>query len=234
VTDERIDLAGLLGKTALLSDLSQPELHTLATRTVRKLFNTDELLFSEGEPCNGLHIIARGKVRIFKTSINGREQVLAVNMPGESVAELPVFDGGPFPASAVATEETEIAYISRRDFQAYCMDHPEVALKVLKVVGARLRRLVGIIEELSFTTVRQRLISALLKLAESEGISSSRGVEFQLPASHQELANQLGTVRELISRNLMRLQAEGLLDVDARQIVVKNMKGLSALLESTQ
>jgi CRP/FNR family transcriptional regulator len=234
VTDERIDLAGLLGKTALLSDLSQPELHTLATRTVRKLFNTGELLFSEGEPCNGLHIIARGKVRIFKTSINGREQVLAVNMPGESVAELPVFDGGPFPASAVATEETEIAYISRRDFQAYCMDHPEVALKVLKVVGARLRRLVGIIEELSFTTVRQRLISALLKLAESEGISSSRGVEFQLPASHQELANQLGTVRELISRNLMRLQAEGLLDVDARQIVVKNMKGLSALLESTQ
>ena len=234
MTDERIDLAGLLGKTALLSDLSQPELDTLATRTVRKLFNTGELLFSEGEPCNGLHIIARGKVRIFKTSINGREQVLAVNMPGESVAELPVFDGGPFPASAVATEETEIAYISRRDFQAYCMDHPEVALKVLKVVGARLRRLVGIIEELSFTTVRQRLISALLKLAESEGISSSRGVEFQLPASHQELANQLGTVRELISRNLMRLQAEGLLDVDARQIVVKNMKGLSALLESTQ
>lgn len=234
MTAERIDLAGVLGKTALLSDLSQPELHTLATRTVRKLFNTGEMLFSEGEPCNGLHIIARGKVRIFKTSINGREQVLAVNMPGESVAELPVFDGGPFPASAVATEETEIAYISRRDFQAYCVDHPEVALKVLKVVGARLRRLVGIIEELSFTTVRQRLISALLKLAESEGISSSHGVEFQLPASHQELANQLGTVRELISRNLMRLQAEGLLDVDARQIVVKDMKGLSALLESTQ
>ncbi len=233
MTAERIDLAEVLGKTALLSDLSQPELHTLATRTVRKLFNTGELLFSEGEPCNGLHIIARGKVRIFKTSISGREQVLAVNMPGESVAELPVFDGGPFPASAMATEEAEIAYISRRDFQAYCMDHPEVALKVLKVVGARLRRLVGIIEELSFTTVRQRLISALLKLAESEGIGSSRGVEFQLPASHQELANQLGTVRELISRNLMRLQAEGLLDVDARQIVVKDMKGLSALLEST-
>jgi CRP/FNR family transcriptional regulator len=234
VTAERIDLAAVLGKTALLSSLSQPELQTLAALTVRKLFSAGELLFSEGEPCNGLHIIARGKVRIFKTSMSGREQVLAVNTPGESVAELPVFDGGPFPASAVATEETEIAYISRRDFQAYCMDHPEVALKVLQVVGARLRRLVGIIEELSFTTIRQRLISALLKLAESEGKKTARGIEFQLPASHQELANQLGTVRELISRNLMRLQAEGLLDVDARQIVVKDMKGLSALLESAQ
>ena len=94
--------------------------------------------FSEGEPCNGLHIIAQGKVRIFKTSMSGREQVLAVNVPGESVAELPVFDGGPFPASAVAIEDAEIAFISRRDFQAYCMEHPEVALKVLQVVGSRL------------------------------------------------------------------------------------------------
>jgi CRP/FNR family transcriptional regulator len=233
VTAERIDLAGVLGKTALLSGLSQPELQMLASRTVRKLFSTGELLFSEGEPCHGLHIIARGKVRIFKTSMSGREQVLAVNTPGESVAEVPVFDGGPFPASAVAIEDAEIAYISRRDFQAYCMEHPEVALKVLQVVGTRLRRLVGIIEELSLTTIRQRLIAALVKLAQSEGTKTARGIEFQLPATHQELANQLGTVRELISRNLMRLQAEGLLDVDARQIVVKDMRGLSALLEAT-
>ena len=233
MTSPRIDLASVLGKTALLSSLSQPELQLLSARTVRKLYHAGELLFSEGDPCNGLHIIATGKIRIFKTSINGREQVLAVNVPGESVAELPVFDGGPFPASAVAIEDTEIAFISRRDFQAYCMDHPEVSLKVLVVVGARLRRLVGIIEELSFTTIRQRLIAALVKLAESDGRKTTRGTEFQLPASHQELANQLGTVRELISRNLMRLQAEGLLEVEARQIVVKDIKGLSALLETS-
>ena len=216
-----------------MSGLTPGELHILAARTVRKRFSTGQLLFSEGEPCHGLHIIASGKVRIFKTSLSGREQVLAVNTPGESVAELPVFDGGPFPASAVAIEDAEIAFISRRDFQAYCMEHPEVALKVLATVGGRLRRLVGIIEELSFTTIRQRLITALLLLAESEGKQTERGIEFQLPASHQELANQLGTVRELISRNLMRLQAEGLLDVDARQIVVTDIKGLRALLTAT-
>jgi len=232
VSAPRTDLFACLEKTALLSSLSQPELQMLAARTVRKLFSAGELIFSEGEPCSGLHIIARGKVRIFKTSMSGREQVLAVNGPGETVAELPVFDGGPFPASALAVEDAELAFISRRDFNAYCLEHPEVALKVLSVVGARLRRLVSIIEELSFTTIRQRLIAALVKLAQSEGKTTARGVEFQLPATHQELANQLGTVRELISRNLMRLQAEGLLDVDARQIVVKDMKGLSALLEA--
>jgi CRP/FNR family transcriptional regulator len=231
VSPQRIELAGVLERTALLSSLSQQELQLLAARTVRKHLSEGELLFSEGEPCSGLHIIAQGKVRIFKTSIGGREQVLALNGPGESVAELPVFDGGPYPASAIAVEDSEVAFISRRDFHAYCLEHPEVALKVLLVVGGRLRRLVGIIEELSFTTIRQRLISALLKLAQTEGRKTERGIEFQLPATHQELASQLGTVRELISRNLMRLQAEGLLEVDARHIVVKDMKGLSALLE---
>jgi CRP-like cAMP-binding protein len=232
VTQPRIDLASVLEKTALFTSLSPSEIQHLAARTLRKLFSAGELLFSEGEPCKGLHIIARGKIRIFKTSLSGREQVLAVNTEGESVAELPVFDGGAYPASAVAIEETEVAFISRRDFHAYCMEHPEVSLKVLSVVGGRLRRLVGIIEELSFTTIRQRLISALIKLAQTGGRQTSRGIEFMLPGSHQELANQLGTVRELISRNLMRLQAEGLLDVDARQIVVKDIKGMSALLES--
>ena len=227
-----IDLASVLQRAPLLSSLSQAELQLLAARTARKSFGNGQLLFSEGDPCNGLHIIARGKVRIFKTSVSGREQVLALNGPGETVAELPVFDGGPYPASALAVEECEIAFISRRDFQAFCIEHPEVALKVLSVVGSRLRRLVGIIEELSFTTIRQRLISVLVKLAQTAGKKTEIGIEFQLPATHQELANQLGTVRELISRNLMRLQAEGLIEVDARQIVVKDLKELSALLEA--
>lgn len=233
VTTQRTNLAEVLGRAALLAGLSQSELQLLAARTVRKPFHAGELIFSEGEPCHGLHIIASGKVRIFKTSANGREQVLAVNVPGESVAELPVFDGGTYPASAVAIQQTEIAFISRRDFHAYCLEHPEVALKVLSVVGGRLRRLVGIIEELSFTTVRQRLVSMLVRLAETEGKATEHGIEFLLPATHQELAHQLGTVRELISRNLMRLQAEGLIDVDARLIVVKDRKGLAALLESS-
>ncbi len=232
MSTQRIDLVAVLQGTALFSGLSADELRALAARTVRKRFKTGELLFSEGEPCHGLHVIATGKVRIFKTSVSGREQVLAVNQAGESVAELPVFDGGEYPASGIAIEETQIAFISQRDFHGYCLEHPEVALKVLSVVGARLRRLVGIIEELSFTTIRQRLVSALIRLAESQGTKTAAGIEFQLPATHQELANQLGTVRELISRNLMRLQAEGFLEVDARRIVVKDMKGLSKLLET--
>jgi len=234
LASDRVDLVETLQKTALLSSLSPVELKLLAERTVRRQVSAGEILFHEGEPCKALHIIARGKVRIYKVSASGREQVLAVNGPGDSVAEVPVFDGGPYPASAVALEAGEIAFISRRDFQAFCMDHPEVALKMLEAVGARLRRLVSIIEELSFTTIRQRLVSALLRMAQSTGKKTDHGIELILPGSHQELANELGTVRELISRNLMRLQAEGLLEVDARQVVIKDVKGLRAVVEDAQ
>ena len=228
-----LDVSAVLQRTALLSSLTPEEIRLLSVRALNKHFAKRELLFSEGERCNGLHVIASGRVRIFKTSLGGREQILAVNIPGETVAELPVFDGGPYPASAVAIEDVEIAFISRQIFQSFCIEYPQVALKVLTVVGARLRRLVGIIEELSFTTIRERLISTLLRLAENQGVASDRGIEFQLPGSHQELASQLGTVRELISRNLMRLQAEGLLEVDARLIVIKDIKGLRATLAQT-
>lgn len=204
----------------------------LAAHFVRRRHGHGELLFSEGDPCRGLYIIESGKLRIFKSSPNGREQVLAVEGPGGSVAELPVFDGGPYPASASTVEDSQILFVSRPDLRSFCLQHPEVALKMLAVVGARLRRLVGIIEELSFTTVRQRLVAALVRLAQATGKQTDRGIEFELAGTHQEMAHQLGTVRELVSRNLMRLQAEGLLEVEARSIVVRDMSGLSALLEA--
>jgi CRP/FNR family transcriptional regulator len=225
-------VAASLAAVPLFSGLSPDEVRQLAPRFVRKRYGQGELLFSEGDPCRGLYIIDAGRLRIFKSSPSGREQVLAVEGPGSSVAELPVFDGGPYPASVSAVEDSLILFISRQDLRAFCLERPEVALKMLAVVGARLRRLVGIIEELSFTTVRQRLVAALVRLAQSAGRHTAQGIEFELPGTHQELAHQLGTVRELVSRNLMRLQAEGLLQVDARSIVVLDMPGLTALLES--
>lgn len=221
-----------LGSVALFGGLSPEEIRLLAARTVPKRIVAGELLFSEGDACKGLYVIASGKLRIFKSSASGREQVLAVEGPGGSVAELPVFDGGPYPASVSAVEDSQILFISREDFRRFCLERPEVALKMLAVVGARLRRLVGIIEELSFATVRQRLVAVLLRMAESEGKRTEGGIDFELPGTHQDLAQQMGTVRELVSRNLMRLQAEGLLRVDGRSITVLNLPGLSAITEN--
>jgi CRP-like cAMP-binding protein len=220
------DIQSVLRKTALFTSLSENEMDALRSRVTRRHFRRGELLFNEGDSCSGLFLVASGKVRIFKVSAAGREQVLALEGPGSSFAELPVFDGGKYPASASALEDSEILFISRKDLHNYCREHPDVALKMLAVVGTRLRRLVGIIEDLSFATVRQRLISVLLRLVQECGAETTQGVRVELTKSHQDLAAELGTVRELISRNLSRLQAEGFLEVDGRRITVKDLAGL--------
>ena len=121
----------------------------------------------------------------------------------------PVFDGGSYPASVTAIDDATCSSSANRTFRHFALSHPQVALKVLRVVGSRLRRLVGIIEELSFTTVSHRLASFLLRLAQKEGKPAAAGVEVSLPVSNQELASQIGTVRELVSRNLSRSAGGG-------------------------
>ena len=234
MSNHREQISSALKRAQLFAGLSEPEMQSLSARAVRKLYEAGELVFSEGEPCEGFYVVLSGKIRIFKTSANGREQILAIEGPGSSVAELPVFDGGRYPASVGAIDPSEMIFISRKDFQAFCLEHPQVALKVLAVVGSRLRRLVGIIEELSFTTVRQRLVSHLLRLANDIGQKTDRGIQITLPGSHQDLAHQIGTVRELVSRNLSRLQAEGLLELDARHILIRDAKGLEAIQSSSE
>ena len=157
-------------------------------------------------------------------------QVLSIDGPGGSVAELPVFDGGSYPASVSAVEDSTLLFIAKQDFHALCVAHPQVALKVLRVIGARLRKLIGIIEELSFTTVRNRLAAFLVRMARHQGARVEAGFEITLPMSNQELASQIGTVRELVSRNLSRLQSEKLIQMDGRKIVV-NVKALEKELE---
>jgi CRP/FNR family transcriptional regulator len=125
-----------------------------------------------------------------------------------------------------------VLFISRKDFHDFCREHAEVGLKVIAVVGSRLRRLVAIIEDLSFTTVRQRLIGLIVRLAEASSTRTSEGVQVEINKTQQDLAAELGTVRELVSRNLGRLQAEGYLDIDGRNIIVRDLSGLKHELES--
>ena len=223
-------VSALLKSVSIFSGLNEPELAFLTARVVQRKYAAGELIFGEGEPCSGLYVVESGSVRIFKSSAGGREQVLSIDGPGSSIAELPVFDGGNYPASAQSITASTLLFFSKQDFQLLCIQHPEVALKVLRVVGGRLRRLVGIIEELSFTTVRHRLAALLVRLAKAEGARSGIA-EFTLPVNNNELAAQIGTVRELVSRNLSRLQAEGLIEIDGRTIRVPDVKKLEAELD---
>ena len=232
VPDARPNHSQTLTRVPIFSGLSEAELAFLAQHTAPRRFSAGETVFAEGEPCAGLYVVESGHVRIFKSSPGGREQVLSIEGPGSSVAELPVFDGGNYPASVTAIDDATLLFVSKQDFHSLCLAHPQVALKVLRVVGTRLRRLVGIIEELSFTTVRHRLAAFLVRSAKASGKRTADGVEIILPANNQDLASQIGTVRELVSRNLSRFQAEGMLKLDGRTVTVTDLKALEAELRS--
>ena len=232
-TEQEAASLAVLKRVPIFSSLSEQEFAFLTSHLLQRKFGAGELVFSEGDACAGLYVVQSGNVRIFKSSAGGREQVLSIDGPGSSIAELPVFDGGNYPASAQAVSDSTLLFFSRQDFQALCLQHPQVALKVLRVIGGRLRRLVGIIEELSFTTVRHRLIALLVRLGKSEGARNGDAVTLTLPSNNSELAAQIGTVRELVSRNLSRLQAEGLIQVDNRKLEIPSLKRLEAELDAS-
>src|ERR1035441_8947967 len=234
-TEQEAASLAVLKRVPIFSSLTEQEFAFLTSHLLQRKYAAGELIFGEGDPCAGLYVVQSGNVRIFKSSAGGREQVLSIDGPGSSIAELPVFDGGNYPASAQAVSDSTLLFFSRQDFQALCLQHPQVALKVLRVIGGRLRRLVGIIEELSFTTVRHRLIALLVRLGETEGVCSSNGdgIALTLPSNNSELAAQIGPVRELVSRNLGRLQAEGLIQVDNRKVEIPSLKRLEAELEAS-
>jgi len=229
--ESKIKAIESLRKVPLFADLTERELELLAARAFPREYQPGEIIFSEGDPCEGLYIVAAGSVKIFNTSASGREQVLHIERAGNSLAELPVFDGGPYPASTAAVGACTLLFISKKEFRALCLERPEVSLKVLKAVSARLRQLVAMIEELSFTTVRQRLISWLLQEAKNTGQATPRGTEFDLRINNQELAFQIGTVRELVSRNLSHLQAEGILKTQGRTVIIPELSALEAEIQ---
>ena len=210
-----------IAQVPLLAGLSAAETGALASVAVEKKFEAGRVLFHEGEKCQGMYLILDGRVRVFKTSPSGREITLAVETAPSPVAEVPLFDGGAYPASVAALEPVTAAFICTGDFQRVCREHPEVSLKMLAAAGRRLRQLVSLIELVTFGSVRQRLAVALLEMGEQAG-----GDAFALSLTHQDLASRLGTVREVVSRNISRFQAEGLIRITDRMVHIVDVSGL--------
>ncbi|MBI4186843.1 MAG: Crp/Fnr family transcriptional regulator [Chloroflexi bacterium] len=182
---------------------------------IRELsFAKGETLLLEGEPCRGLYVVKTGRVRIFKSSLEGREQVLLIAGPKSTFNDVPVFDGGPNPASGSALEPTTVYVIPREAMLSLVADCP-AAMNIIRLFAARLRHLTMLVEDLSFRSVVSRLAKALLDLAVA--------TESQAPVprlTQDEMAAMIGTVRDVISRALKALEKEGAIKIEGRRILV--------------
>jgi len=215
-----------LRRVPLFTDLSNAELVLVAEHATVRRYDHGQVIFTEGDACSELLIVREGSVRILKTAANGRRQLLSIERVGNSLSELSVFDGNPYPATAEAITSTTLLCLAADHFRRICQQNPDVALKVIKVLGHRLRRMGGLVENLSFSTVRGRLVAYLVRLAEEQGRRCGAGVQFDLLENNEELAARLGTVRELVSRNLGRLHNQGLIEVRRRLIIVPDLTTL--------
>jgi CRP-like cAMP-binding protein len=184
----------------------------------------DEVLFLEGEPGTALYYIRSGLMKIFKTSADGREQVLRLFHAGESFNDVPVFDGGPNPASAMALEPTDLYVIYRRDLLPLLASHPNIAIGVIQVLASRLRYMVGLVEDLSFRHVTARVAKILLTHSD----------ELRPDAPHRltqsEMAALAGTAREMVGRALKALEQEGAIAVNQGRIMIRDREKLAAML----
>jgi len=211
----------------LFAGLPEGDLETLAKLAIAKNYAPGDVMFLEGQPCDGLWIIGEGTARVIKTTPRGRQLVLTTQVAPSTVAEVPVFDGGPYPASLIALQPTSALLLLKQDFLNMCRSNPALALRFLKIFGRRLRQLVALTERVTFGTIRQRLGA---ELRERSRLAGSQ--VFQLEETQEELANRLGTVREVVSRDLSRFQSEGLLRADRGAIEILDHKGLQQEAET--
>ena len=188
--------------------------------SLEKTYLKGESLFVQGDAARGLIVVWRGALKIYKVGEGGREQILEVEGPGRSVAELPLFDGLPYPASCAAIEDSIVLMVPAATFHRLVESHPALARAVIVSLSQRLRQMVMLVEEISLKAVRGRLARLLLELAGDRD-------EVELPWTNQDIASRIGTVREIVSRTMSRMAKEGLIRLEGRKLTILDRRGLA-------
>ena len=221
-----LDKVDAIRRTALFGKAGQRELSAVAERAIVKHVRQGDCLFLEGARAEGLYVVVEGVIRAFRGSGEGREQVIHVERAGATIGEVPMFDNGTYPSTAAAEEDSIVLFIGKQDVHRLCMEHPQIALSALEVLAGRLRRAAGLIENLSLHEVDQRLARLLLEEAAYHGQPTYKGMVFELALTNPQIAARIGTVREVVSRALGRLQENDLIVVEGRRISIPNRAAL--------
>jgi len=209
----------LMHSVPYFARLDADAMKAAAARAISRDYGRGAVIFLEGDPCAGLHIIQEGRVKLYKVSPEGREQVVKLPGPGEVFNEVAVFDGGPNPVSAMAALDATVWVIDCASMRDLVSRFPALAAAVIENLAARSRHLLSLVEDLSLRTVSARLAKLLLSQAQTGGEASRL-------TSQQEMAAQLGTVREMVGRVLRNFEEAGLIRMDRHRIVILDPEGL--------
>lgn len=218
-----MNLKAFLSHLPLFQGLPDEELNVLSEIAVDRPVKAGETIFSDGDSAAGLNIVAAGRVKIFKLSPGGKEQILHIMGPGEPFAEVPVFQGGSYPANAQAIDAGRILFLPREELLRAIRKNPALALGMLAVLSRRLREFAATIENLSLRGVPERLSAYLLHLRDLSGGAD----EFELDIKKGLIASLLGTTGESLSRVLGKMMQAGLIRVGGKKIVILDREALA-------
>jgi len=205
--------------------LGPAELDSVGRLIFEKTVEKEEIIILEGDHSEALYFVASGAVKCFKTSGEGKEQILRIILPGDSFNDVAVFDGGPNPASTEAMGPVVLYGITKRDMEKVLCDHHQVVSNVVRILAGRIRHLLELVEDLSFRHVVSRIARLLLEYA-----GDGTGPRPRL--TQQEMAAMVGTAREVVGRSLKALQEEGAIRMERNRIVIVDKEALRQMVDS--
>ncbi len=215
--------AQILKRSFIFSSLNDDELGALANLAIERSFMANEFIFWDGDAPEWFYIVAQGKVKVLKHSSLGREFIIAFFGPGEMLGEVAIFEDKPYPASAQAVAETKVVGIKREDFLSFLTNRPQVALRIINVLGGRLRDAQSRLRDLAGERVEQRLASVLLMLSSKLGPT--------LPFTRQEIADMAGTTIETAIRVMSHLKDRGVIRSVRGKVIILDKEKLRLLSE---
>ncbi|MGA2181986.1 MAG: Crp/Fnr family transcriptional regulator [Bryobacteraceae bacterium] len=220
------DKLDALRRTAMFGGLAEQDLQSVAQRASEHRYIAGRFCSPPARQPRGMFVILEGAVQALRESSDGREKVIHIEPAGSTIAEVPVFDEGDYPSTVRALEDTTALFLARQDVRRLCLAHPEIAPGALKLLASRLRQAAALIESLSLRDVDRRLASLLLVEAQAMGQRNGDELTLELRLTHQQMASRIGSVREVVSRAMARLQESGLVRVDGKRVIVPREKAL--------
>jgi CRP/FNR family transcriptional regulator, cyclic AMP receptor protein len=211
----------LLRSVPIFSELSDADIASLARLTSRRTCPKDTVVFFENEEGDSFFMIVDGRIKVTILGDDGREVILSVLGRGDFFGEMALLDNEPRSATAIAVEDTELLSLHRNDFQSVLSDNRSIMLALIKILTARLRRANHQISTLALLDVYGRVARVIVDTARDEGKRLKDGRIAFRRATHQEIANRIGTTRETVTRMLKDLERQGLIHIDGKEVVVQ-------------
>lgn len=219
--------SNFLRKIPVFSELEDQLIDKIAELTIIKKYAKNEMVFFEGDPGEAIHFVKSGKVKIFKTSEGGREIIINILSPGDIFAEVTLFQRNVnYPASVEVIEEGEIGFIRNRDLERLIAVNPQLAMDLLRAMTNKLKEVQQRIRELGSDDAIEKTIRILITLSKNHGSKTNDGIALCKNITRQDMASLVGTTRETMSRILSRLSKEGLIDINGRTIVIRDVDAL--------